>query len=139
MPSLAGNKLASAIAALAEEAKGEEVRILDLRRFKAPAEYFVLITGAAEPHIKALSDHIENGLRMKATKPSRIEGGKGSDWRVLDFFDVMVHIFSRSKRAYYDIEDLYADAKKFGLEKPAIGHATPARPARKKSARKPGK
>jgi len=136
VPTLSGKKLASAIAALAGEKKGEDVQILDLRRFNAPAEYYVLVTGSSEPHIRALSDHIEDGLRFKGARPSRIEGGKGSDWRVLDFFDVMVHIFSKRKRAYYDIEDLYADARKFGLEAARTGAQAPKKGPLKKAARK---
>jgi ribosome-associated protein len=101
---------AALIAKVASEKRAEDLVIIDLRKFSAPAEFFVIASANSEPHLKAIADHLENELRKIDAKCIHRDGIRGSEWLVLDFFDVIVHLFSGRKREYYAIEELYADA-----------------------------
>jgi ribosome-associated protein len=101
---------AALISKVASDKRAEDVVMIDLRKFSAPAEYFVIATANSEPHLKAIADHLENELRKVDAKCIHRDGIRGSEWLVLDFFDVIVHLFSGRKREYYAIEELYADA-----------------------------
>ena len=101
---------AALIAKVASEKRAEDVVMIDLRKFSAPAEFFVVATANSEPHLKAIADHLENETRKIDAKCIHRDGIRGSEWLVLDFFDVIVHLFSGRKREYYAIEELYSDA-----------------------------
>ncbi len=114
-----GKQLALEIARLAKEKKAENLIILDLSRFNAPAEFYVIGTALSAPHLIGLRDHISQELKKTGLRALHADGlNQGTEWVVLDYFDVIIHLFSEKKRRYYDIEDLYADApmEAYGLE-----------------------
>lgn len=92
--------------------KGEDVKVLDLRAISSVADYMVLCTGRTLPHLDALANEVIRQLR--AATPSRAPrhraGARQTEWVVLDYADVVVHIFTPEFRAYYALEDLWKDA-----------------------------
>lgn len=91
---------------LIEDRKGEDVVIIDLSDVSIPTSYFV-VAGADNPaHAKALINGLRAGLPVK---PSRSEGVSERKWVVLDYGDIVVHIFEKDAREFYDIESLWAD------------------------------
>lgn len=85
--------------------------MLDLRRVSLIADYFVICSGASERQITAIHDDIVKDVRDTAhTRPMRQEGKASSGWILLDYGDVVVHIFAPAEREYYRLEDLWADA-----------------------------
>ncbi len=104
---LAGKKLIDEVIKYAFEKKAENVTVIDVRGLSAPCEYFVTMTADSIPHLKAVSENIDSGIRRRsepATRPSHIEGVRVSEWVVIDYFDVIVHIMTPRQKAYYDIE-----------------------------------
>ena len=88
------------IVAALEEAKGVDVKVYDVRGKSGLADFFVVATGSAAPHLKAL-------VKALPKQAFRVSGDPESGWIVADFIDVVVHVFSREARAYYAIEKLW--------------------------------
>jgi ribosome-associated protein len=138
MAALAGKELAREIARLAIEKNAGNILILDLRKLSAPAEFYVIATALSSPHLRGLRDFLKISLETKGLRLLHADGmADGSEWLVLDYFDVIVHLFSKEKRRYFALEDLYSDVpmEAYGLEK----KPAPAKPAPKKAKKAPAK
>lgn len=85
--------------------------MLDLREVSSFADYFVICSGANPRQIQAIADEIDQQGRKHGEYPSSIEGYQNAEWVLLDYGDVLVHIFSEKARVYYDLERLWRDAK----------------------------
>ena len=94
--------------------KGHNIVQLDLRHIdKAVCDYFVICHADSAPHAKTLADEVEERVASATGEwPWRASGRENALWIVLDYFSVVVHIFSASKRTFYDLETLWADAKR---------------------------
>jgi ribosome-associated protein len=101
--------LARQIAQVALEKKATEVRVLDLRNITSITDFFVICSGSVAQHVKAIVDTIEERLRP-ANRPWHIEGYQNLTWVLMDYVDVVVHVFQPETRAYYNLERLWADA-----------------------------
>lgn len=113
---LHGLELARQCAQLAGEKQAEDVVILDLRGISQLADYFVICAGGSPPQLRAIRDEIQDKLYENwGSKPYRCNGSPESNWIVLDFIDVMVHIFQREARRHYDLERLWSDAARLRL------------------------
>lgn len=102
--------LAEIIANAALEKKGEDIKIFDLAGLTDMTDQFVIVTGNGNLHVKAIVDNIQDNT-LKVSKLWHVEGYQGLKWVLLDYVDVVVHVFDRVTREYYDIERLWADAK----------------------------
>ena len=100
---------------LASEKKASELIALDVRGLSSITDFFVICHGDSEPHVKAIADNIRKGTPYK---PNHIEGYENQNWILIDYFDVIIHVFKNETREYYNIEKLWADAplKKFNNE-----------------------
>ena len=107
--------IAAQVARALADVKAEDVRVLDVRGLTDVTDFMVIATGSAERHIRALSDSARSALREGGRKVLGSEGGKDSGWIVVDAGDVVVHLFSRSLRRYYDLDGLWADAAEVDL------------------------
>ncbi len=103
--------MAARCAALAADKKAEDVIALDLRGISSFTDFFVICSGTSEPHLKAIAGEVEERLKKddKVT-PNAVDGYPMSHWIVIDYGDVVVHIFHEQKRGFYSIEDLWSDA-----------------------------
>ena len=91
--------------------------MLDLRGISTFTDFFVICSGTSEPHLKAIAGEIEGRMRDEhKTKPTAMDGFPASQWIVLDYIQVVVHIFHREKRSFYSLEDLWGDAPRFDWE-----------------------
>ena len=93
--------------------KGFDIVTLDLRDIpSAPTNFFVICSGNVPSHVAAISDGVFEVIK-KATgyNPHRVEGYDNAEWILMDYFDVVVHIFLKDKRSHYRLEELWADAK----------------------------
>ncbi|MFK5923080.1 MAG: ribosome silencing factor [Verrucomicrobiota bacterium] len=108
---LEGLALAQAIAKGADEMQAEDITILDLRGISTIADYFVICSATSHPHLKAIRREITESLVNEHNlKRHAAEGNPESHWIVLDYRDVIVHIFHNDKRDLYSLEDLWSDA-----------------------------
>lgn len=111
-----GHELAQICAQAALDTKAEELVILDVRGLTTFTEYFVIMNGKSTRHVQALAEAIEGRLRSKRIKASKAEGLQEGMWILLDFEDVVVHVFYHEQRKFYDIEGLWSEAKTVELE-----------------------
>ena len=91
--------------------KAREVTIMDLRRLTTVTDFFVLCTGESDVQVKAIVDHLNEALRLEDMRPYHIEGYDKLSWVLLDYVDVVAHVFLPEARDYYGLERLWADAK----------------------------
>ena len=114
--SLNSTELAEKIANLAWEKKGKEITILDLRGLTDISDYFVIVSGESELHLKAITEFVELELKKQGVKPWHREGQQNLNWILLDYIEVVVHIFKPHIREYYSLEKLWGDARISRLE-----------------------
>ena len=105
------NTLQHQIAQLALAKKAKDVVILDLRKITSMTDYFVVCTGDSEPQVKAIADEIMSGMELLGEKTWHVEGIQNLQWVLLDFVDVVVHVFHKDARTFYGLEKLWGDAK----------------------------
>lgn len=114
---LKGLELAKTAARYADDIQAEDIVILDLRGLSQLTDFFVVCSANSQPHLKAVSREISQNLAEKDnTEANRVDGKSESQWLILDFIDVIVHVFHRNKRGVYAIEDLWSDAPRIEFE-----------------------
>ncbi len=114
---LTPERIASLCAELASNKKAEDIIAMDLRGVSSLTDFFVICSGTSEPHLKAIASEIEEGLRRDhGLRAHNVEGYPSSQWVVVDYYDVLVHIFHHEKRGFYALEDLWSDAPRLKLK-----------------------
>ena len=108
--------IAKMVATAAEDKKAKDTVILNLNKLTLIADYFVITSGDSEPQLKAISNFIMRKLKENKIRLLHYEGKPGTGWILLDYGDVIVHIFSREKRDFYDLEYIWQEAKKIRLK-----------------------
>jgi len=108
---LESSDLARLIVDLITDKKGENIVLMDLRDVTIIADYFVIASANNERLLNAITDHVRDELKKQHNHPPlRVEGRGDGGWVLLDYGDVIVHLFAPELRAYYDVEGLWADA-----------------------------
>lgn len=102
-------ELAEAIALVLDSKKGRDIKVLHVEDKTVIAEYFVVCTGNSSTQIKALADEVEYQIGRRGVQPYGVEGRDNNTWLLLDYSNVIVHIFSREAREFYNLDKLYAD------------------------------
>ena len=109
-------ELAKLCVRTAVEKKAEDPIILDVSKLCSFTDYFVIISGLSTRHVQGLAEALEAELRSKRLATSKSEGLQEGIWVLLDFNDVVVHIFYSESRKFYDIEGLWHDAPRISLD-----------------------
>ncbi len=109
-------QLATAIARVLDKKKAGEVKVLKVRDLTVLADYFVIATGTSTTHVKSLAEEVEFQLDQQGVKPLRTEGYDSKNWILLDYGEVIVHVFYPEARRFYDLEHLWADAEECQME-----------------------
>jgi ribosome-associated protein len=107
---LAPKALARMCCRLALDKRAEDVIIIDLRKLNAPTDYFVICSAAADRQVKAIADRIIEGTDERGFKPWHVEGYGALKWVLIDYVDVVVHVFHKETREFYSLETLWGDA-----------------------------
>ena len=105
-----GLELAKAISEIILSKKGYDIKILDLQGISSVADYFVICSADSDIQVKAITDEIEKKLRKQGIKPYNREGTTTNTWVLLDYIDVVVHVFKHETRLHYSLEKLWGDA-----------------------------
>ncbi len=112
-------KLAQLCSEFADNKKAENITVLDVRKVSSVTDYFVVVSGTSEPHLRAIVSEITDQLRdHHELRPTRVDGNTGGAWVVLDYFDVIVHVMRADVRERYDLESLWGDAARVKALKP---------------------
>lgn len=91
--------------------KALDIKVIKIQDISAIADYFVIATGTSSTHVKALADEVEAQLDEAGISVSHVEGYRSNSWILLDYVDVVVHVFSDEAREYYDLERLWQDGE----------------------------
>lgn len=112
-----GRKIAVFSARTAEAKRGRDIIVYDLRGVTDIADYFVLVTADSKAQIKAILESIRKDLKAEGVNKIGQEGNSSGKWVLLDFGDVVIHVFSEELREYYSLESLWGDAPKVNYAK----------------------
>lgn len=96
--------------------KGEDIRLLDISGVSVLADYFVIVSGANDNQVQAIADNIEEELYKSGYTPRQIEGRSNGGWILMDYQDIIVHIFDKENRLFYDLERIWRDGKDISPE-----------------------
>ena len=96
---------------LIQSKKGYDITILNLKDLSAMADYFIICSADANVQVKAIADEVDKKLRKDGIKCYHKEGYNSLNWVLLDYFDVVVHIFKKDSRTFYNLEKLWGDAE----------------------------
>ena len=104
-------ELAHKVVEALEDKKGEDILLLDIKEIASFTDYFVICNGTSDRMLDALAKGVLEAAKKDYKKRGRVEGQSGEGWLVLDFGDVVVHLFSPDMREYYDLEELWSGGK----------------------------
>ena len=99
-----------------EDKKAEDIAIIDISEVSVIADYFIIAGGNNKSQIQALSDVVDEKLGRAGLPLKQIEGYNNANWILLDFGDIIVHIFDRENRLFYDLERIWRDGKKIEID-----------------------
>jgi ribosome-associated protein len=107
---LTPKSLAKACSDCAIDKKAEDVMIIDLRKLSAPTDYFVIASGSGERHVKAIAEGIVEEIAKRGVRAWHVEGYSARKWILIDYVNVVVHVFNNEARRFYSLETLWGDA-----------------------------
>ena len=96
--------------------KGEDIKIIDITGVSVLADYFIIATGNSDSQVNALVDNVEEELHKAGYPLKQREGRANSSWILLDFGDIIVHVFDKENRLFYDLERIWKDGRNITLE-----------------------
>lgn len=94
-----------------EDKKSEDIKVIDISEVSVIADYFIIANGTNRSQIQAMSDNVEETLGRAGYPLKQIEGYQNANWVLLDFNDVIIHIFDKENRLFYDLERIWRDGK----------------------------
>lgn len=108
-------ELAKEIAGILDHKKAADVRVIGIRDISILADYFVIATGTSSTHVKSLADEVEYELKQKELLPDHLEGHNSNSWILMDYGSVIVHVFQKEMRDFYDLERLWVDGEQVDI------------------------
>lgn len=104
-----------AYAALADK-KGEDIRIIDISKVSVLADYFIIASGSNKNQVQAMSDNVQEELFKAGIEVKQIEGYQSGNWILMDYGDIIIHVFSNEDRLFYDLERIWRDGACISIE-----------------------
>ena len=126
------NKIIDRIVELIFNKKGYDVKILDLRTLTTITDYFIICTGDSDTQVKAIADEVDKQMRSEGVRSWHTEGYRTLNWVLIDFVDIVVHVFKKESREYYNLEKLWGDAPVVIAEDPLLKVPVKRKPGRPK-------
>lgn len=102
-------KMAETAYAALDEKKGEDIKIIQISEISVLADYFIIASAGSTLQVQALMNNVEEKMHKQGYQVKRVEGTKNSSWVLIDYGDVVVHIFDREDRLFYDLERIWSD------------------------------
>ena len=116
---------ACVVAHIADEYKGRDTLVLDLTEITPIVDYFVLTTGTSRRQMHAVAEEVDRVLGIQGSRRIGLEGYESSNWILQDYGDIVLHVFTPEARALYDLEHLWADARRIDWQEEARLHTAP--------------
>ncbi len=111
-----GKKMARLALKALEDKKGQDIKIIDIHEVSVIADYFIIASGSNQNQVQAMVDHVDEQLGRAGYEVKQIEGTKNSSWILMDYGDLIVHIFDEENRLFYDLERIWRDGKVLDAE-----------------------
>ena len=112
MSTVSTEKMMAQIACKAiDDKKGQDIKIIDIHNVSVIADYFVIASGTNSNQVQAIVDNVEEQLGRAGFEAKQIEGNRNSSWILMDYGDVVVHVFDEENRLFYDLERIWRDGK----------------------------
>lgn len=99
-----------------EDKKGNDIRIIDIQDVSIIADYFIIASGSNRNQVQTMADNVEEVLGRAGYEPRQLEGYGTATWILMDYNDIIVHIFSEEDRLFYDLERIWRDGKSVGID-----------------------
>ena len=107
--------LAKTAAGILDAKKADQINVIRITNVSSLGDYFVIANGTSNTHVHALADELEEKLKEQGIAPARVEGYRSNSWIILDYDEVVVHLFTADAREFYDLDRLWADGEKVEL------------------------
>jgi ribosome-associated protein len=104
-----------AVAAL-DDKKAEDIKVIDIREISTIADYFIIASGSNQNQLTAMQDAVDEELHKAGVHVKQIEGNRNSTWILMDYEDIIVHLFSKQDRLFYDLERIWRDGKEIRMD-----------------------
>ncbi len=101
---------AKAIVKVMDSKKAKDIKLVEIKELSSLGDYFVIASASNTTQVKAIADEVEDEMTKLGIEPNRVEGRQSAQWILLDYYDVMVHIFLEESRNFYNLERLWSDA-----------------------------
>ena len=111
-----GKEMARTACKALDEKKALDLKIIDIAEVSTIADYFVIASGSNQNQVQAMVDNVEDKLAKAGYEPKHIEGTRSSSWILMDYGDLIVHVFDEENRLFYDLERIWRDGKEIDLE-----------------------
>ena len=92
-----------------DEKKGEAIKVIDISQISVGADYFVITNGTSDSQVKALVENVQEKLARAGYHPKQTEGNRSGTWVLLDYGDIIVHVFDKENRSFYNLERIWSD------------------------------
>lgn len=99
-----------------DEKKAEDITIIDISEISVIADYFIIANGTSTRQVQSLVDNVSDHLQKEGFEPKRIEGTNTSHWILVDYGDIIVHVFTKEDRLFYDLERIWKDGKEISID-----------------------
>lgn len=109
------NEIISTAVKALDSKKAEDIKLIGIKDLTIIADYFIIANGTSSTQTKALADEVEFRLSEKGLKPTRTEGYQGANWIILDYSDVVIHVFYKETRSFYSLERLWSDGEQVDI------------------------
>ncbi len=101
---------AKEIVKVMDKKKAKDIKLVEIRNLSSLGDYFVIASAASNTQVKAIADEVEEEMTKLGFEPNKVEGRQSAQWILLDYYDVMVHVFQEEARSFYNLERLWSDA-----------------------------
>lgn len=99
-----------------EDKKAEDIKVIDISEVSVIADYFIIADGNSRNQVQAMIDNVEETLGKAGYTPKQIEGYQSANWVLMDYGDIIIHVFDKENRLFYDLERIWRDGKQIELE-----------------------
>ena len=109
-------QMAQLVCRALDEKKVRDIKVIDIHEVSVIADYFVIASGSNQNQVQAMVDNVEEQLGRAGFEPKQVEGVRNSSWILMDYGDVIVHVFDEENRLFYDLERIWRDGKTLDME-----------------------
>lgn len=109
-------KMAKIAVEALDDRKGEDIKVLDISQISTLADYFIIAAGTNHNQVQALADNVQEKLGREGYMSKNVEGYDSANWILLDFGDIIVHVFDSENRLFYDLERIWRDGKQISTD-----------------------